>query len=185
MAWESRAWKLRSSKGYWDPKGALGKIQVFEIKAATSHPPPSLGAQRRGHRVVSTPQCDHNSDLGSHSCHPITLTVIHLLKKSLVWLGWWKWSLESLEGSSGSSTSWEPQKFWSISARMHTGQPAAVTGSLWPNRVLGGFLRAPKNPKGFVFVLQFLYPVVSPVPSWPFRPSLNQVSADTNCLTGY
>lgn len=87
MAWESRAWKLRSSKGYWDPKGALGKIQVCEIKAATPHPPPSSGAQRRGHRVVSTPQCDHNSDLGSHSCHPITLTVIHLLKKSLWWNG--------------------------------------------------------------------------------------------------
>lgn len=41
--------------------------------------------RRRGHRAVSPPQYDRECVLESHSCNPITLTAIHVLKKSLVW----------------------------------------------------------------------------------------------------
>lgn len=107
-------------------------------------------------------------------CHPPP-------PKSLLWLDWWNVLLRAWSAFQDPPPAETPRnpKHQSNAAD----RPACPC--YWPSTGLSGFLRAPKNPKGSVFVLQSLQPVVSPVLCWLFRPSLNQLSADTSCLTGY
>lgn len=72
--WISRLWQ---NSGVWD-------------QARRSTPSSLLRCTGGEDRAVSPPHYDPECDLGSHSCNPITLTVIHLFKRGLVWLEWWK-----------------------------------------------------------------------------------------------
>lgn len=118
---------------------------MFEIKTATPHPPPSPGAQEERTQSCVSPSvwpwvCPGVPLMQPNysECHP------RPQEESCV-AGLMECSPEGLECISGSTTSWDAQKSWSISARLHTGQPALVTGRLWPNTGLSGFLRAPKS----------------------------------------